>query len=59
MKIKKELIGSHIQHKGMRFLIEDSAKFKKIAKAYGFDVFEKATKKKKADKVEDVSTDEK
>ena len=59
MKIKKELIGSHIQHKGMKFLIEDSAKFKKIAKAYGFDVFEKATKKKKADKVEDVSTDEK
>ena len=43
----------------MRFLIEDTAKFKKIAKAYGFDVFEKATKKKKADKVEDVSTDEK
>ena len=59
MKIKKELIGSYIQHKGMRFLIEDSAKFKKIAKAYGFDVFEKATKKKKADKVDDVSTDEK
>jgi hypothetical protein len=59
MKVKKSLIGSYIQHKGMRFLIEDSAKFKKIAKAYGFDVFEKATKKKKADKVEDVSTDEK
>ena len=59
MKIKKELIGSHIQHKGMKFQIEDTAKFKKIAKAYGFDVFEKATKKKKADKVEDVSTDEK
>lgn len=59
MKIKKQLIGSHIQHKGMKFLIEDTAKFKKIAKAYGFDVFEKATKKKKADKVEDVSIDEK
>jgi hypothetical protein len=58
MKIKKELIGSHIQHKGMRFLIEDTAKFKKIAKAYKFDVFEKATKKKKADKVDDARTDE-
>jgi hypothetical protein len=59
MKVKKSLIGSYIQHKGMRFLIEDTAKFKKIAKAYGFDVFEKATKKKKADKVEDARTDEK
>jgi hypothetical protein len=58
MKIKKSLIGSYILHKGMKFLIEDSAKFKKIAKAYGFDVFEKATKKKKSDKVEDAGTDQ-
>ena len=58
MKIKKELIGSYIQHKGMKFQIEDTAKFKKIANAYGFDVFEKATKKKKADKVDDARTDE-
>ena len=43
----------------MKFIVEDSAKFKKIAKAYGFDVFEKATKKKKSDKVEDAGTDEK
>ena len=57
MKVKKSLIGSYIYHKGMKFLIEDTAKFKKIAKAYGFDVFEKATKKKKADKVDDASTD--
>jgi hypothetical protein len=55
MKVNKSLIGSYIYHKGMKFLIEDSAKFKKIAKAYGFDVFEKATKKKKADKVDDAS----
>ena len=59
MKIKKELIGSHIQHKGMRFLIEDSAKFKKIAKAYNFDVFEKVSKKKKSDKVEDAGNNKK
>jgi len=39
----------------MKFLIEDTAKFKKIAKAYGLDVFEKATKKKKADKLDDAS----
>jgi len=57
MKVNKSLIGSYIYHKGMKFLIEDTAKFKKIAKAYGFDVFEKATKKKKADKVDDASTD--
>jgi len=56
MKVKKSLIGSYIYHKGMKFLIEDSAKFKKIAKAYGLDVFE-AAKKKKADKVDDASTD--
>ena len=55
MKVKKSLIGSYIYHKGMKFLVEDTAKFKKIAKAYGFDVFEKATKKKKADKVDDAS----
>ena len=58
MKIKKSLIGSLIYHKGMKFIVEDSAKFKKTAKAYGFDVFEKATKKKKSDKVEDAGTDQ-
>lgn len=58
MKLKKELIGSLIYHKGMKFVVEDSAKFKKIAKAYKFDVFEKSTKKKKSEKVEDAGTDE-
>ncbi len=54
MKIRKDLIGSTIIHKGSKFFVEDTPAFIKIAKAYGFDVFE-ATKKKKADKVEDAS----
>ena len=56
MKIRKDLIGSTIIHKGSRFFVDDSPSFIKIAKAYGFDVFEKKSKKK-ADKVEDTDAD--
>jgi len=57
MKIRKDLIGSTIIHKGSKFFVEDTPAFIKIAKAYGFDFFEKKKSKKKADKVEDTDAD--
>jgi len=57
MKIRKNLIGSTIIHKGSKFFVDDTPSFIKIAKAYGFDVFEKKKSKKKADKVEDTDAD--
>ena len=57
MKIRKDLIGSTIVHKGSKFFVDDTPSFIKIAKAYGFDVFEKNKSKKKADKVEDKDAD--
>ena len=57
MKIRKDLIGSTIVHKGSKFFVDDTPSFIKIAKAYGFDVFEKKKSKKKADKVEDTDAD--
>ena len=47
--IKKDLIGSTIIYRGVKYLIEDTEQFKTIAKNYGFDVFEKPKRKKKVD----------
>jgi len=47
-KIRKELIGSTIVYDSVKYTIEDNNIFIKVAKAYGFDVFEKVTPKKKA-----------
>ena len=47
--IKKNLIGATIIHKGVKYLVEDTEQFKKVAKKYGFNVFEKPKRKTKVD----------
>ena len=47
MRIRQEQLGQSINYDGSTYLIEDTKDFIKIAKAYGFDVFEKKAKKSK------------
>ena len=58
MDIKRELIDSVIQHGNKKFKVEETEKFKKIAVAYGLDVFVKAKPAKKKTKKDSVDVED-
>lgn len=59
MKIKEDELGKTIHRQGRAYLVEDTEAFYKIAKAYGFDVFEeiKPDKKKRKEVEEEIKKD--